>query len=82
MHKNKKLMGPRVHGMEEPLGTLEKSSHIINQTNMDIIISSILWNPITFPNGFKIGDEISSKATCHLASLTWIYEWWKFFQTW
>jgi hypothetical protein len=38
------------------LPTLEMNSHITNQTSKDIIISSIPWNPATFPNAFKIGD--------------------------
>jgi hypothetical protein len=55
------------------LSALKMSSHITNQTSRDIIIFSILWNPITFPNNFKIGDWISNKAMGHLAPLTWIY---------
>ncbi len=49
------------------------NSHVTNQTNRDIIISSIHWNPVALSSGFKIGDWISSKATSHLALLTWIY---------
>jgi len=49
------------------------NSHVTNQTNRDIIISSIHWNPIPLSSGFKIGDWISNKAIGHLALLTWIY---------
>jgi hypothetical protein len=55
------------------LPTLEMSSHVTYRTSKDIIISSIPWNPATFPNGFKISDWINNKATGHLAPLTWIY---------
>ncbi len=52
---------------------LEMTSHITNQINKDIIISSNPWNMDAFPNGFKIGDWINIKAMSHLAPLTWIY---------
>jgi hypothetical protein len=49
---------------------LEMNSHVINQTSRDIIVSSIPWNPVAFPSGFKIGDWINSKARGHLAPLS------------
>jgi hypothetical protein len=56
------------------LPALEMSSHVTNQTSKDIIIiSSIPWNLVAFPSGFKIRDWINSKAMSHLTPLTWIY---------
>ncbi len=52
------------------LPTLEMNSHVINRTSRDIIISSILWDPVTF---FQTGNWISNKTTGHPTPLTWIY---------
>jgi hypothetical protein len=38
------------------LPALEMSSHVINRTSRDIIISSIPLNLVAFPSDFKIDD--------------------------
>ncbi len=47
--------------------------HATNRNNIEIIITSIPWNPTTYTNRFQVGDWIKKIVFGNNIILTWVY---------
>jgi hypothetical protein len=47
--------------------------HATNRNNIEIIITSIPWNPTTYINHFQVGDWINKLVFGNNIVLTWVY---------
>ncbi len=56
------------------LSALGVSFHPANRLNMNLIITSIPWDPATSSNKPMVGDWVSKKEAGRIASLEWVYQ--------
>ncbi len=55
------------------LQALQMTYHATNRNNIETIIASIPWNPVTYTNRFKSGDWINKRVPGNNTVLAWVY---------